>query len=87
MTINTLNRRQLIAGTGALTVYLALPGAKAKAAIATQASRLALKPDQLATYISINQDGSAVGWAGVELAVVVRGVAPDALDATAFAFG
>ena len=64
MTINTLNRRQFIAGTGALTVYLALPGVRANAAIATQASRLALKPDQLSTYISINQDGSAVGWVG-----------------------
>jgi nicotinate dehydrogenase subunit B len=64
MTVSTLNRRQIIAGTGALTVYLALPGVRAKAAIATQASRLALKPDQLSTYISINQDGSAVGWVG-----------------------
>ena len=35
MTINNLNRRELIAGAGALTVYLALPGVKAKAAIAT----------------------------------------------------
>src|ERR1700690_1421460 len=59
-----LNRRHLIAGTGALTVWLALPGAKAQAAIATKASRLKLEPDQLATYISINQDGSAVGWVG-----------------------
>src|SRR5712671_6424050 len=63
---NTLaiNRRHLLAGAGALTVSIALPGAKANAAVATQASRLALKPDQLATYISINQDGSAVGWIG-----------------------
>jgi nicotinate dehydrogenase subunit B len=59
-----LNRRDLIAGAGTLTVWLALPGAKAQAAVATQASRLSLKPDQLATYISINQDGSAVGWVG-----------------------
>src|SRR5580698_1494706 len=59
-----LNRRHLIAGTGALTVWLGLPGMKAQAAIATKASRLALEPDQLATYISINQDGSAVGWIG-----------------------
>jgi nicotinate dehydrogenase subunit B len=58
------NRRHLLAGAGALTVSMALPGVKARAAIATQASRLALKPDQLATYISINQDGSAVGWVG-----------------------
>jgi nicotinate dehydrogenase subunit B len=59
-----INRRHLLAGAGALTVSMALPGVKAQAAIATQASRLALKPDQLATYISINQDGSAVGWVG-----------------------
>ena len=59
-----LNRRHLLAGAGALTVYLALPGVKAKAAISTKASRLALEPDQLSTYISINQDGSAVGWVG-----------------------
>lgn len=60
----TIDRRQLLAGAGALTVFVALPGVKAEAAIATQASRLALKPDQLSTYISINQDGSAVGWVG-----------------------
>src|SRR5258708_4975026 len=59
-----LNRRHLLAGAGALTVSVVLPGAKARAGSATQASRLALKPDQLATYISINQDGSAVGWVG-----------------------
>ncbi len=59
-----INRRRLLAGAGVLTVWAALPGAKARAAIATQASRLALKPEQLATYISINQDGSAVGWVG-----------------------
>src|ERR1700722_2999334 len=59
-----LNRRHLLAGTGALTVWLALPGVKAEAAIATKASRLALEPDQLSTYISISQDGSAVGWVG-----------------------
>src|SRR5215468_12039644 len=63
MTIH-LNRRDVLAGTGALVVSVALPGVKANAAIATQASRLALKPEQLATYISINQDGSAVGWIG-----------------------
>ena len=59
-----LNRRHLLAGAGALTVSIALPGQKADAAIATKTSRLALEPDQLATYISINQDGSAVGWVG-----------------------
>src|ERR1700751_486208 len=59
-----MSRRQLIAGTGALTVAVLLPGRKARAAIATMASRAELKPDRLATYISLNQDGSAVGWLG-----------------------
>ncbi|HEV3490975.1 MAG TPA: molybdopterin cofactor-binding domain-containing protein, partial [Reyranella sp.] len=59
-----LSRRDLIAGAGALTVWMALPGVKAQAATAVQGSRLALKPDQLSTYISINQDGSAIGWVG-----------------------
>ena len=60
----SINRRHLLAGAGALTVSVMLPGRKARAAIATMASRAALEPDQLATYISINQDGSAVGWIG-----------------------
>ena len=63
MTIQ-LNRRHLLAGAGALTVSVMLPGVKAQAAVATKASRLPLKGDQLATYISINADGSAVGWIG-----------------------
>src|SRR5262245_17906316 len=63
MTVH-LNRRDVLTGAGALVVSVALPGVKADAATATQASRLALKPEQLATYISINQDGSAVGWVG-----------------------
>ena len=63
MNIN-INRRQLLASTGALTVSVVLPRVEAQAATSTQASRLALKPDQLASYISINQDGSAVGWVG-----------------------
>jgi nicotinate dehydrogenase subunit B len=64
--IDTLdvNRRQLIAGAGALTVAVLLPGRKARAAVATMASRAALRADRLATYISINQDGSAVGYIG-----------------------
>ncbi len=60
MTIQ-LNRREALAGTGALVVSIALPGV---ATAATRASRLPLKPDQLATYISVNADGSAVGWIG-----------------------
>ena len=57
-----MNRRDFMTGAGALVVSVLLPGVPAKAA--TQASRLALKPDQLSSYISINQDGSAVGWVG-----------------------
>jgi nicotinate dehydrogenase subunit B len=57
-----INRRDLLAGAGALVVSVTLPGVKARAS--TLASRLPLKPEQLATYISINQDGSAVGWIG-----------------------
>jgi CO/xanthine dehydrogenase Mo-binding subunit len=60
----SINRRHFLAGAGALTVSVALPGVDAQAATSTQASRLTLKPDQLASYISINQDGSAVGWVG-----------------------
>src|SRR5581483_7210665 len=61
MTIQ-LNRRNVLAATGALVVTVALPGIKARAA--TQAARHPLKGNELATYISINADGSAVGWIG-----------------------
>src|SRR5260370_42357982 len=57
-----INRRDVLSGAGTLVVSLMLRGVKARAG--TLASRLALKPDQLASYISINQDGSAVGWVG-----------------------
>jgi CO/xanthine dehydrogenase Mo-binding subunit len=60
----SINRRHLLAGAGALVVSVTLPGIKARAATAGAASRIPLKPDQLATYISVNQDGSAVGWVG-----------------------
>ena len=64
MTI-TMNRRGFLAGTGTLVVSVLLPGASLRAAgPGTQASRHELKPDQLSSYISINQDGSAVGWVG-----------------------
>ena len=59
-----INRRDFLAGSGALVVSITLPGVPARAATTTQASRHALKPDQLSSYISINQDGSAVGWVG-----------------------
>jgi CO/xanthine dehydrogenase Mo-binding subunit len=61
MNIN-LNRRKFLASLGTLTVAITLPGVKARAGVS--ASRLPLKPERLATYISINADGSAVGWIG-----------------------
>jgi len=57
----TINRREALAGAGALMVSVALPRV---APAATLSSRLPLKPDQLATYISVNADGSAVAWIG-----------------------
>jgi CO/xanthine dehydrogenase Mo-binding subunit len=59
-----LNRRSLLAGAGALTVSVVLPGAKARAAVVGAAKRPALKPENLSTYISINADGSAVAYWG-----------------------
>jgi nicotinate dehydrogenase subunit B len=59
-----INRRNLLAGAGALMVSVTLPGIKARAATSTLDTRFPLKPEQLATYISITQDGSAVGWVG-----------------------
>ncbi len=61
MTVQT-NRRAFLAAAGSLTVAVALPGGKAKAAVAN--SRLQLKPENLSTYVSINRDGSAIGWVG-----------------------
>src|SRR3954469_22449994 len=59
-----MNRREFLAGTGALTVSVLLPGLKADAATDAHGSRLGLRPDQLLSYISVNQDGSVVGWIG-----------------------
>ncbi len=59
-----INRREFLASTGALTVSVLLPGLKADAATDAQGTRLGLRPDQLSSYISVNQDGSVVGWIG-----------------------
>ncbi|HEV7802562.1 MAG TPA: molybdopterin cofactor-binding domain-containing protein [Burkholderiales bacterium] len=59
-----MNRRTFLTSAGALVVSVSLPAGKASASSATKASRLGLKPDQLSSYISINPDGSAVGWVG-----------------------
>ena len=64
MTI-TMNRREFLAGSGALTVAVLLPGLTKQAyAAGTQSSRLGLKPDQLSSYISIGRDGIVTGWTG-----------------------
>ena len=59
-----LNRRSLLTGMGALTVSVVLPGASARAAIFGAEKRPPLKPDNLSSYISVNADGSAIGYWG-----------------------
>ena len=61
-----INRRQLIAGAGGLTVSIMMPGVAAQAYVPTAgaAVRPALDPKKLASYISINSDGSATAWFG-----------------------
>ena len=61
MTVQT-SRRAFLAAASAFTVGVALPGSRARAGVV--ASRLPLNPERLATYISINPDGTAVGWIG-----------------------
>jgi nicotinate dehydrogenase subunit B len=56
------SRRTFLTGAGALTIAIALPGVKARAGVV--ASRLPMKPDRLATYVSIDAQGGAVGWVG-----------------------
>ena len=59
-----LNRRKLLAGVGALTVSVVMPGDKARAAVFGADKRPPLKPENLASYVSINADGSAVCYWG-----------------------
>ena len=59
-----LNRRSLLTGMGALTVSVVLPGASARAAVFGADKRPALKPENLSSYISVNADGSAIGYWG-----------------------
>jgi CO/xanthine dehydrogenase Mo-binding subunit len=61
-----INRRHLLAGAGALTVSVLAPGEKARAYVPTAgvAVRPPLQPTRLASYISINSDGSATAWFG-----------------------
>ncbi len=57
-----INRRRFLAAAGSLTIAVALPGGKARAAVAN--SRVPLDATKLSTYVSVNADGSAVGWVG-----------------------
>ncbi len=59
-----LNRRTLLAGAGALTVSVVLPGQQARAAVFGAEKRPPLKPENLASYVSIRADGGAVCYWG-----------------------
>lgn len=65
MTID-MNRRQLFAGIGALTVSVALPGivSTASAAPMPLGARPPLDPTKLASYISVNGDGTVNAYLG-----------------------
>ncbi|HEY8580311.1 MAG TPA: molybdopterin cofactor-binding domain-containing protein [Beijerinckiaceae bacterium] len=59
-----LNRRHFLAGAGALTVSVLMPGVEARAASFGLERRPPLDPRKLASYISIREDGSAVAYFG-----------------------
>ena len=61
-----INRRHFLAGAGALTVSVVLPGVEARAFVATAGTALRppLDPKRLASYISITTDGSAIAYFG-----------------------
>lgn len=59
-----LNRRHFLAGAGALTVSVLMPGVKARAAAFGLDKRPPLDPKQLASYISIRSDGVAIAYFG-----------------------
>jgi nicotinate dehydrogenase subunit B len=59
-----LTRRHILAGAGALTVSVMMPGVAARAASFGIEKRPALNPRKLASYISIRQDGTAVAYFG-----------------------
>lgn len=62
-----MNRRQFMIGSGSLVVSVLLPGLS-KQAIASSStmdgSRADLGPDQLSSYISVQEDGRVIGWIG-----------------------
>jgi CO/xanthine dehydrogenase Mo-binding subunit len=59
-----INRRHFLAGTGALTVSVMMPGVAARAATNGLEKRPPLDPKKLASYISINADGTATAYFG-----------------------
>ena len=59
-----LNRRSLLGSAGALTISVVLPGGIARAAVYGAEKRPPLIPENLASYVSINADGSAVCYWG-----------------------
>jgi CO/xanthine dehydrogenase Mo-binding subunit len=61
-----INRRNLLVGAGALTVSILLPGVKAQAFVpsAGVSVRPPLDPRRLASYISVNSDGTVTAWLG-----------------------
>ena len=60
----SINRRTLLAGAGALTISVVLPGMKARAAVFGAATRPPLKPENLSSYISVNADGTVTAFWG-----------------------
>ena len=60
----SLDRRVFLTSTGALLVTLAAPADWAEAAANGAAVRPALKGDQLDSYITIDADGTVVGYYG-----------------------
>ena len=59
-----VNRRSLLAGTGALTVSVLLPGQKARAQTIGAATRPPLDPRNLSSYVTIKADGGAICYWG-----------------------
>ena len=61
-----VNRRHLLAMGGALTVSVLLPGVKAQAFVPKEGASLRppQDPRRLASYISVNADGTVTAWFG-----------------------
>ena len=61
-----MNRRNLLTAGGAITVSMLLPGVKAQAFVPSEGLLLRppLDPRRLASYISVNADGTVTAWFG-----------------------